>query len=103
MRAAVEAGDRHPSLIKHAAGTRFAANLISSQDLVFDWSWAYLIAIRGHFKLRHFHGPPGARAPHGTVITMVLDAKTRQGEDGGVSNHYPDLARLGPVTTDYRR
>jgi hypothetical protein len=37
------------------------------------------------------------------VITLVLDAKTGQVEDFGASNDYPDIAKLGPVTTDYRR
>lgn len=103
LKAAAGDGDPHPTLIQHAEGTRFAANLLAGGDLVFDWHWAYLIAIRGHFKLRDFHGPPGAKPPQGTVITLVVDARTGQGEDFGVSNQYPDIAKLGPVTTDYRR
>jgi hypothetical protein len=36
------------------------------------------------------------------VLTLVLDAATRHVTDSGLSNRYPDLAALGPVTTDLR-
>jgi hypothetical protein len=103
LKVAAQDGDPHPTLVQHAEGTRFEANLLAGGDLVFDWQWAYLIAIRGHFKLRDFHGPPGAKPPHGTVITLVVNPKPKQGGDFGISNDYPDIAKLGPVTTDYRR
>jgi hypothetical protein len=92
----------HPTLIQHAEGTRFEANLIAGGDLVYEWTWAYLIAIKGHFK---FTPPsPGPSRPHTySAITLVVDAKTGQTEDFGISNDYPDIAKLGPVTTDYRR
>lgn len=97
------AGDAHPTLIQHAEGTRFAANRIGGGDLVFQWNWSYLIAIRGHFVLTDASVPQGAHAPAGSVFTLVIDAATGQETDGGVSNRYPDLAELGPVTTDVGR
>lgn len=96
LNAAAGAGDPHPTLIQHAEGSRFACNL-PSKDLVFDWSWAYLIAIRGQFKVNTSYRPVYA-----SVLTIVLDAKTGRGEDFGVSDHYPNLAEVGKVTTDYR-
>lgn len=119
-RIALKAAGGHATLIQHAEGTRFDANRIAGGDLIWDWHWAYLIAIKGHFKFNP-SGPSGSYAPdHAeglgkdtagkrtgpqsyTVITLVLDAQTGRGEDFGVSNDYPDIAQLGPVTTDYRR
>lgn len=103
LRAAAGGKDPHPALIQHAEGTRFEANLLAGGDLVYDWHWAYLVAIKGKFRFK-VSGPPGtgSKARKYTVITIVLDAKTGQGEDFGLSNRYPDLAKLGPVTTDYR-
>ncbi len=103
MAAAKEGGDGRPSLIQHAAGTHFNAVRIGQGDLVFEWNWSYLIAIRGHFSDSGV-GPPGSSSTiHGTVITLVVDARTGQVTDSGVSNRYPPLAQLGKVTTDLRR
>jgi hypothetical protein len=99
-RAATQNGDPKPTLIQHSEGTRFAANLVASGDLVFGWAWSYLIAVRGHFVLNGASVPPGAPAPHGTVITLVVNASTGQVTDSGVSDRYPDLAKLGPVVSD---
>jgi len=102
MAAANHGGDPRPSLIQHAAGPHFEAVLIGQGDLVFEWNWSYLIAIRGHFSYSGL-GPPGSSsAIHGTVITLVVDAGTGQITDSGISRRYPPLARLGKVTTDRR-
>lgn len=103
MAAAKHAQDPLPRLIQHAAGTHFKAVLIGQGDLVFEWNWSYLIAVRGHFIYSNV-GPPGSSSTvHGTVITLVVDAGTGQITDAGLSNRYPLLARLGKVTTDLRR
>lgn len=102
LRAATQAGDRHPSLIQHAEGTRERANKIAWRDTVPDFNWCYLIAVRGKFVLHDVSSPPGAKPPKGTVLTLVLDAKTGRTLDFGVQDRYPDLAKLGPVTTDLR-
>jgi hypothetical protein len=98
-RAAANAGDPDPTLIQHAAGPRFEAVRISSGDLVFEWNWSYLIAERGHFEFSGV-GPPPGRTVTGTVLTLVVDAATGRVTDTGLSNRYPHLSRLGPVTTD---
>jgi hypothetical protein len=102
-RAAAYAGDRHPTLIQHSQGTRHEANLVASGDDVPGRQWSYPIAERGHFVLQHAHTPPGAPAPRGSVLTLVVNASSGGGTDGGVSNRYPKLRRLGPVHTDLRR
>jgi hypothetical protein len=82
--------------------TRFDAVRISSGDLVFAWNWAYLIAERGHFTATGASYPPGAKPPTGSVLTLVVDARTGRATDSGIGSRYPQLARLGPVTTDAR-
>jgi hypothetical protein len=59
-----------------------------------------LIAERGRFTVRNSQGVPGSAVPRGSVITLVYNAKTRSVSDFGVQNNYPNLAALGPVTTD---
>ena len=98
--AATRAGDPNPTLIQHSEGTRHDANLVDSGDIVAGRTWSYLIAERGRFVLRDAPRPPGARAPTGNVLTLVVNASTGEITDIGVSDSYPHLARLGPVHTD---
>jgi hypothetical protein len=103
LKAAAGAGDPAPTLIQHSAGTRYRANLVDSGDVVVGSQWSYLIAERGHFILNGAPIPPGARAPKGTVLTLIVNARTGEVTDSGLSDRYPHLARLGPVHTDLRR
>ncbi len=103
LSAATQNGDPHPTLIQHSEGTRRDANLVDSGDVVPGGERSYLIAERGRFVLENAPRPPGAPAPHGSVLTLVVNASTGRITDGGVSNRYPDLAKLGPVHTDLRR
>lgn len=100
LKAAAESGDRKPSLIQHAEGTRYRANLVAGGDIVPGNSWCYLIAERGRFVAKNYMGPSGSHPPRGTVITLVVDARSGVGFDFGISNRYPDLRRLGAVHTD---
>jgi hypothetical protein len=103
LKAAAQAGDRKPTLIQHSEGTRYEANLVASGDLVPGRRWSYLIAERGHFAFKNASRPAGARAPSGSVLTLVVDASTRQVTDTGLSNRYPHLGELGSARTDLRR
>jgi hypothetical protein len=60
----------------------------------------YLIAEQGNFILKTAPILAGARAPRGSVLTLVVDASAGHITDVGASNRYPRLAALGPVTTD---
>src|SRR5579862_5832222 len=51
LTAAARGGDPEPTLVQHSAGTRHAANLVDSGDIVAGRAWSYLIAIRGRFVL----------------------------------------------------
>lgn len=65
----------------------------------------FLITMRGHFTDRSFTGPPGAKAPTGRYVSLVIDAKTFEGLDFGISPKPPTVspASLGPVTYLSRR
>lgn len=101
-RAAAQAGDPRPTLIQHSEGTRHEANLVASGDRAPGRRWSYLIAERGDFVL-DAPAPLGVRAPRGSVLTLVIDAATGTVTDSGVSDRYPQLATLGPVSTDLRQ
>jgi hypothetical protein len=100
--AAERAGDPKPTLIEHSEGARQNANLVDSGDMVLGRQWSYLIAERGHFVFNDAPRPAGARAPSGSVLTLIVDASRGQITDAGLSNRYPHLAQLGPVHTDLR-
>jgi hypothetical protein len=102
LRAARVAGDPRPALIQHAEGTREQANRIASGSGVPGSAWSYLIAERGHFVFASAPRPPGAPAPRGAVMTLVVDAATGRVNDDGTSSRYPPLHQLGQVTTDLR-
>jgi hypothetical protein len=101
--AAARAGDPRPTLIQHSEGSRHNANLVGGAgDGVNGRQRSYLIAERGHFAYNDVNLGSGPE-PHGSVLTLVVNASTGEITDDGLSNQYPDLARLGPVHTDLRR
>lgn len=102
LRAARAAGDPRPTLIRHAEGTREQANRVASGSEVPGTAWSYLIAERGHFVFASAPRPPGAPAPRGSVMTLVVDAATGRVTDDGTSSRYPPLQQMGQVTTDLR-
>lgn len=102
-RAARLNGDRHPRwatavLTTHAQALRSA----TPGDFVSNRRGArvYLVTIRGQFACNTCTGPAGAKAPSGTYISLVLDAKSFTGLDFGMSPKRPPVApaSLGPVT-----
>ena len=93
-------GDRRPSLIQHVQATRHRANLIAGGDIVPGSNWCYLIAERGRFVAKDASYPAGGHPPKGSVITLVVDARTGDVLDFGLSDRYPRLRKLGAVHTD---
>ena len=102
-RAARLNGDPHPVSIT-AVLTTHAKALTSATpgDSIpgADGIPVYLVTIRGHFVCNTCTGPPGSKAPTGTYISLVVDAKTFTGLDFGLSPKPPPVApaSLGPVT-----
>jgi len=60
----------------------------------------YLVTIKGHFVCGLCSVPPGAHAPTGTYLSLVIKAKTFVGTDSGLSPKPPPVpaAHFGPVT-----
>ena len=60
----------------------------------------YLVTVKGRFVARAASGPPGAHAPTGTYMSMVINAKTFAGLDFGLGPKPPPVApaSFGPVT-----
>ena len=60
----------------------------------------YLVTIKGQFVCNLCTGPPGSHAPTGTYLSLVIDARTFEGTDTGLSHKPPPVspASLGPVT-----
>ncbi len=56
--------------------------------------------MRGHFVATKASRPPGAAAPTGSYLSIVVDARTFQMLDYGLSPSPPPVspASLGPVT-----
>ena len=60
----------------------------------------YLITMRGNFTATLASRPPGAKAPTGRYLSLVINAKTFRGPDSGISPEPPPVppASLGPFT-----
>jgi len=60
----------------------------------------YLVTIKGHFVCNLCSGPSGARAPAGTYMSIVIDAKNFKGTAFGLSPKPPAVppVQFGPVT-----
>jgi hypothetical protein len=102
-RAARLNGDRHPLWATAVLTTHEKALLSATPgDTVSDRRHVavYLVTIRGRFVCNLCSRPPGAKAPRGRYISIVLDAKTFNGMDDGLSPKRPPVApaSLGPVT-----
>ena len=61
---------------------------------------AFLITMRGDFTAWEPSVLPGAKAPSGRYLSLVIDARTFRGLDFGTSPNPPPVppASLGPVT-----
>jgi hypothetical protein len=60
----------------------------------------YLVTMYGNFTAYAASIPPGAKAPTGRYVSIVVDARTFEGTDFGISESPPPVApaSLGPVT-----
>jgi hypothetical protein len=58
-----------------------------------------LIVMTGHFGATGAKHPPGADTPAGTVLSLVIDARSGETWDYGLGSHRPDLSSLGDPTS----
>jgi hypothetical protein len=102
-RAAAVNGDSHPQWITAVVTTRAKALTSATPGDYVPGSArvrVFLITMRGHFTATGGSGPPGAKAPAGQYVSLVINARTFQGLDFGISPKPPPVppASLGPVT-----
>jgi hypothetical protein len=67
---------------------RWGRGALRGQTMVF------LITMRGHFTARYASGPPGATAPAGRYLSLVIDATTFRGLDFGIGPHPPRAGKI---------
>ncbi len=102
-RAATINGDPSPAWIAAVLTTRAKALTSATPGDYVPGSAhvkVFLITMRGHFIARDATGPPGAKAPTGRYLSLVIDARTFQGLDFGIGPKPPPVlpASLGTVT-----
>jgi hypothetical protein len=102
-RAATVNGDPHPAWITVVLTTQARALTSATPGDYVPGSAhvrAYLITMRGHFTAAEASRPPGAKAPSGRYVSLVIDAATFRDSDFGIGDRPPPVrpAALGPVT-----
>jgi hypothetical protein len=102
-RAAAANGDSHPEWITAVVTTRAKALTSATPGDYVPGSArvrVFLITMRGHFTAIGGSWPPGAKAPAGRYVSLVINARTFQGLDFGISPKPPPVppGSLGPVT-----
>jgi len=97
-------GDAHPVSIRAVATTEAKALVTATPGDTVPGSAsqpAYLVVMKGHFKLTHASVPPGARIPTGRYLSLTINPSTMQVMDLGLRNAPPPHASLrtyGPVS-----
>ena len=91
-------GDSSPATAEAVATDRMSALSVADPgDIVVDVNPpSYLIIMTGGFTALA-KGPPGAAAPTGPVLWVVVSASDYSVEDFGLSMSIPNIASLGPV------
>jgi hypothetical protein len=100
---AVTLNGRHPVAWATAVVTTHAKALTSAtpgDTTPGDKAIVYLVTIKGHFVCDLCSGPSGSHAPTGAYLSLVINARTFEGTDSGISPRPPPVppARFGPVT-----
>ncbi len=101
---ATSAGDSSPTDIQYVVTTLSNAESLAYGDSttrgpgVDPSAPVALIAARGTFTGSSMRVPPGAAAPTGSVLTLIVDASGIC-TDQGLSGAYPDLSALGTVSS----
>ena len=92
-------GDSSPASVRAVATDRMSALSVADPgDVVADVNPpSYLIVMTGTFTALA-KVPPGAAAPTGPVLWVVVSASDYTIEDFGLSSAVPNISPLGPVT-----
>jgi hypothetical protein len=96
-------GDPHPAWVTVVATTHaLALTSATPGDFVpgTEGIRVYLLTMQGHFTDDLASVPPGAKAPTGSYLSLVVNARTFDDMDFGLSGGPPPVSpdSLGPVT-----
>jgi hypothetical protein len=94
-REAGRSGDAAPASAAWIATTRQDAMNADSGDQVDSNQPVYYVILHGRFVDQKAHMPSGVSPPTGTVLSITIDASTQQVLDYALSDHQPNLARVG--------
>ncbi|MDQ2813889.1 MAG: hypothetical protein M3Z75_18970 [Actinomycetota bacterium] len=89
-------GEANPTAITYVATSRAKAANLTGGAVDSDQA-AYMVQVKGQLNGAAAHHPRGLPAPHGTVLTVVIDAVTLQVTDWGLTNTTAPLNQLGRV------
>jgi hypothetical protein len=103
LRTAKLSGDAHPISITAVSTTRAKALLDATPGDIVPGSAdqsAYLVVMKGEFKLMFASVPPGARLPTGRYLKLTVNPSTFKVMDLGLSKQAPPIAmrKYGPVS-----
>jgi hypothetical protein len=89
-------GESNPTGITYVRTTRAKANGLFGATTDSNQA-VYQVQLHGHFNGATASKPHGAPVPHGTVLTVTIDASTGQITDWGISDTAAPLNQLGAV------
>jgi hypothetical protein len=96
LHAATLDGDPHPSAGFVVPTTRRIADQVTAgEGSAVPNTPAYFVLLQGHFALGDVSVPEGAKAPTGTVLTLIFDRRAIRNLGLGVGTRVPELYAMG--------
>ena len=102
VNASLRYGDTSPSSVSWVTTNRQAANSLLGAELPDTASGVpvYLLEVKGQFTDFNAKVPRGAKAPTGTILTLVIRQSDGEVVDSGVQDQSNDLSTLGTAQTN---
>jgi hypothetical protein len=97
LQAAARNGDAHPTNVAMVRTTHRRALAVMEPGMPvarIDRTSVYLITMNGKFTAYDASPPAGSALPTGRHLTMIIDARTGQGLDGGLEPYRPRLSTI---------
>jgi hypothetical protein len=95
---AAAASNGNAGRVEAVESTRSKANELLSGATGMSDEDVWVVQVEGVFVCTVCHHPPGAAAPTGHFITMVLRQSDFESTDSGIGPQKSDLSKLGDVT-----
>jgi hypothetical protein len=97
LKAAAGNGDAHPTNVAMVETTHSRALAVMEPGMPIaraDRTPVYLITMNGRFTAYDSSPPAGSSLPTGRRLTIIIDARTGQGLDGGLEPYRPRLSTV---------